>query len=162
MAKDKDGRPILTASDWKTGEDRKSKTGEDRKKESPAVTIWGAIWRALLSLALIAIVGLALIYWIPTQEEGESMSFTEGVQIFGPILGIIGLLLFSFFVYCFYFGGQCSKCKRRGAIEKTGATKRTDRGFWSRTTEEEERKCKYCGDREWVEVKHDSHGGCGS
>ena len=144
MPKDKDGRPILTDSDWKTG--------EDRKKESPAVTIWGAIWRALLLLGLIAIVGLALIYWIPTQEEGESMSFTEGVQIFGPILGIIGLLLFGCLVYHFYFDGQCPNCKRRKAIEKTGATRSTGGGFWSGTDEEEKYKCKYCGVGIWVKV----------
>ena len=155
MAKDKDGRPILTASDWKTGEDRKSKTGEDRKKESPAVTIWGAIWRALLLLGLIAIVGLALIYWIPTQEEGESMSFTEGVQIFGPILGIIGLLLFGYLVYHFYFDGQCPNCKRRKAIEKTDATRSTGGGFWS-GTDEEKYKCKYCGVGIWVKVDRDT------
>ena len=156
MAKDKDGRPILTASDWKTGENRKSKTGEDRKKESPAVTIWGAIWRALLPLGLIAIVGLALIYWIPTQEEGESMSFTEGVQIFGPILGIIGLLLFGCLVYHFYFDGQCPNCKRRKAIEKTDATRSTGGGFWSGTDEEEKYKCKYCGVGIWVKVRRDT------
>ena len=143
MAKDKDGRPILTASDWKTG--------ADRKKESPAVTIWGAIWRALLPLGLIAIVGLALIYWIPTQEEGESMSFTEGVQIFGPILGIIGLLLFGYLVYAIYFDGQCPNCKRRNAIEKTDATRSTGGGFWS-GTDEEKYKCKYCGVGIWVKV----------
>ena len=155
MAKDKDGRPILTASDWKTG--------EDRKKESPAVTIWGAIWRALLPLGLIAIVGLALIYWIPTQEEGESMSFTEGVQIFGPILGIIGLLLFGYLVYDFYFDGQCPNCKRRKAIEKTDATRSTGGGFWSGTDEEEKYKCKYCGVGIWVKVPRDTGGGgCGS
>ena len=153
MPKDKDGRPILTDSDWKTGEDRKSKTGEDRKKESPAVTIWGAIWRALLLLGLIAIVGLALIYWIPTQEEGESMSFTEGVQIFGPILGIIGLLLFGYLVYHFYFDGQCPNCKRRKAIEKTDATRSTGGGFWSGTDDEYEISCKYCNHREWVKVE---------
>ena len=153
MPKDKDGRPILTDSDWKTGEDRKSKTGEDRKKESPAVTIWGAIWRALLLLGLIAIVGLALIYWIPTQEEGESMSFTEGVQIFGPILGIIGLLLFGYLVYHFYFDGQCPNCKRRKAIEETGATRSTGGGFWSGTDDEYEISCKYCNHREWVKVE---------
>tara|TARA_B110000014_G_C19504761_1_gene272324 strand:+ start:14 stop:484 length:471 start_codon:yes stop_codon:yes gene_type:complete len=156
MAKDKDGRPILTASDWKTGENRKSKTGEDRKKESPAVTIWGAIWRALLPLGLIAIVGLALIYWIPTQEEGESMSFTEGVQIFGPILGIIGLLLFGCLVYHFYFDGQCPNCKRRKAIEKTDATRSMGGGFWSGTDEEEKYKCKYCGVGIWVKVRRDT------
>ena len=142
MAKDKDGRPILTASDWKTG--------EDRKKESPAVTIWGAIWRALLPLGLIAIVGLALIYGIQTQEEGESRSFTEGVQIFGPILGIIGLPLFGYLVYAIYFDGQCPNCKRRKAIEKTDETRSTD-GF-SSDTYEEKYKCKYCGVGIWVKV----------
>ena len=86
MPKDKDGRPILTDSDWKTGEDRKSKTGEDRKKESPAVTIWGAIWRALLLLGLIAIVRLAKLPHSPADKgDGpwESVkipfaSFTKG------------------------------------------------------------------------------------
>ncbi|MDP6905748.1 MAG: hypothetical protein QF406_15035 [Verrucomicrobiota bacterium] len=150
MAKDKDGRPILTASDWKTG--------EDRKKESPAVTIWGAIWRALLPLGLIAIVGL--IYRIQTQEEGESRSFTEGVQIFGPILGIIGLPLFGLLVYAIYFDGQCPNCKRRKAIEKTDATRSTG-GFWS-DTDEEKYKCKYCGVGIWVKVDRDTGGGgCG-
>ena len=143
MAKDKDGRPILTASDWKTG--------EDRKKESPAVTIWGAIWRALLPLGLIAIVGL--IYRIQTQEEGESRSFTEGVQIFGPILGIIGLPLFGYLVYAIYFDGQCPNCKRRKAIEKTDETRSTGGGFWSGTGEEEKYKCKYCGVGIWVKVR---------
>jgi hypothetical protein len=146
MAKDKDGRPILTASDWKTG--------EDRKKESPAVTIWGAIWRALLPLGLIAIVGL--IYGIQTQEEGESRSFTEGVQIFGPILGIIGLPLFGYLVYAIYFDGQCPKCKRRKAIEETGATRSTGGEFWSGTDDEYEISCKYCNHREWVKVERDT------
>jgi len=151
MAKDKDGRPILTASDWKTG--------EDRKKESPAVTIWGAIWRALLPLGLIAIVGL--IYRIQTQEEGESRSFTEGVQIFGPILGIIGLPLFGYLVYAIYFDGQCPNCKRRKAIEKTDETRSTD-GFWS-STDEEKYKCKYCGFAIWAKDNRDTGGGgCGS
>ena len=155
MPKDKDGRPILTDSDWKTG--------EDRKKESPAVTIWGAIWRALLSLALIAIVAWAVIYWTSTEKEGESMSFTEGVQIFGPILGIIGLLLFGCLVYHFYFDGQCPNCKRRKAIEKTDATRSTGGGFWSGTDEEEKYKCKYCGVGIWVKVPRDTGGGgCGS
>ncbi len=150
MAKDKDGRPILTASDWKTG--------EDRKKESPAVTIWGAIWRALLPLGLIAIVGLALIYGIQTQEEGESRSFTEGVQIFGPILGIIGLPLFGYLVYAIYFDGQCPNCKRRKAIEKTDETRSTGEGFWS-STDEEKYKCKYCGVGIWVKVDRYTGGG---
>jgi len=148
MAKDKDGRPILTASDWKTG--------EDRKKESPAVTIWGAIWRALLPLGLIAIVGL--IYGIQTQEEGESRSFTEGVQIFGPILGIIGLPLFGYLVYAIYFDGQCPNCKRRKAIEKTDETRSTGGGFWS-STDEEKYKCKYCGVAIWVKDNRDTGGG---
>ena len=150
MPKDKDGRPILTDSDWKTG--------EDRKKESPAVTIWGAIWRALLLLGLIAIAGLALIYWTSPEKEGESMplQLTELIPILGPILGIIGLPLFGYFVYDFYFRGQCPKCKRRGAIEKTGAAK--DTGLFD-AYDEYEISCKYCSHREWVRVERHTGGG---
>ena len=91
------------------------------------------------------------------------MSFTEGVQIFGPILGIIGLLLFGYLVYHFYFDGQCPNCKRRKAIEKTDATRSTGGGFWSGTDEEEKYKCKYCGVGIWVKVDRDAGGGgCGS
>ena len=156
MAKDKDGRPILTDHDWKTD--------NDRKKESPAVTIWGAIWRALLLLALIPIVCWAVTYWPLTQDESEHdfyQSVQISVQIFGPILGVIGLPLFGVFVYCFYFHGQCSKCKRRKATEETGATRITGKGFWSSGTDEYEISCKYCNHREWVKVQRDTGGGGG-
>ena len=89
------------------------------------------------------------------------MPFTEGVQIFGPPLGIIGLLLFGYLVYDFYFCGQCPNCKSRKAIEKTGATRSTGGGFWSGADEEEKYKCKYCGVGIWVKVQRDNTGGGG-
>ena len=49
MAKDKDGRPILTADDWKTGKDRK-KEPPVRGDASPEISTWGKIWRTVLFL----------------------------------------------------------------------------------------------------------------
>ena len=149
MAEDKGGRPILSADDWKTG--------KDRKKESPVIN---KSWYSLLLYGLIVIVGLAVFYWKTTEKERESMADT--IKLLGPSLGIIGLVLFGICVYNIYFGGQCPKCRRLKATEETGATKSTGGGFWSSGTDEYEISCKYCSHREWVEVKHDSGGGCGS
>ena len=48
-------------------------------------------------------------------------------------------------VVCYYIRNTCPKCKRRGALKKTGKPA-TLFNF-----EKEEVKCKYCGDRHWRE-----------
>ncbi len=77
------------------------------------------------------------------------------IPILGPILGIIGLPLFGYLVYDFYFRGQCPKCKRRKAIEETGATKSTRKVLFS-SVDEYEISCKYCSHGEWVKVERES------
>ena len=60
------------------------------------------------------------------------------------IAGVVVVLLVVSVVYL-YFDNTCPKCKRRGALKKTGKPA-TLFNF-----EKEEVKCKYCGDRHWRE-----------
>ena len=55
MQKDKDGRPILTADDWKTGKNWKKEEAEEKEKEKEHKT---AI--ALLVVVLIGFLVLAI------------------------------------------------------------------------------------------------------
>ena len=59
MAKDKDGRPILAADDWKTGKDRKEEASEAGR---------GKIIRIVLALGLLLIAGWIFITANMTDE----------------------------------------------------------------------------------------------
>ena len=68
MAKDKDGRPILAADDWKTG--------KDRKEEASAVGR-GKIIRIFLALGLLVIAGWIFTTANMTDEVGDSLDLIE-------------------------------------------------------------------------------------
>ena len=129
MAKDKDGRPILTADDWKTGKDHK-KEHLKHVAELERKRAWGTV---LLLGSSVVIAVVSVMYWKPT------VNVTIG-----------GLALFSIFLYSFIRSNICPKCKQRWAIKHTG--ERKGRGVWIFFEGEVELKCKYCGDRHWWEI----------
>ena len=135
----------LAADDWKTGKDRK-KEPPVRGDAPPEITTWYKIWPTVLLLGLLVIVVWAVMYWKATGP------FTDLGAI---LLAAFGLLLFS----NYFFVNKCPKCKRRRAIEYTGATRSMDGGFWSRGGKENKRRCKYCGIGYWEKVYKDSGGG---
>ena len=144
MAKDKGGGPILTVDDWKTGKDRNKEhlkhVAELERKRA---------WRTVLLLGLLVIVVWAVVYWTPTGKEGGSTPSTAMKTIFGVAIGLSML-------YATYTANTCPKCKQRWATKETG--ERKGRGVWIFFEGEVEWKCKYCGDRHWTEVKHESGG----
>ena len=135
MAKDNDGRPILTADDWKTGKDR-NKEHLKHVAELERKRAWGTV----LFLGLLVVIAVVSVMYLKLTAK-----VTIGC-----------LAVFSIFLYSFICSNICPKCKQRWAIKHTG--ERKGRGVWIFFEGEVELKCKYCGDRHWKEVKIEGEG----
>ena len=79
-------------------------------------------------------------------------------------LGVaVAVVLVGLFLVALHVKNTCPKCKRRGALKKTGkrrwhssrdSTPMREKvfGIWVTYEDEEEVKCKYCGYRHWREM----------